>query len=214
MNTDNNEFDPSIQELEAKLSQWKVAPPAIDPKIVFYQAGFAAASTQNQNRVWNQRWLTAASLLIAISFSSILSYRAGQSSVIGNDNQIATNAAPIQSPATQEQNAAPNIDQFENIDQVASPADTPVAGDNWMMVAFGDWLQDKLPTRNARDNELLAAADANRLASLQALQQPVANDSNQEPDRLEEFLDAPEFAPLRKQSEVRSLLWNRLLPTL
>lgn len=214
MNQENHEFDPSIQELEAKLARWKVDRPTIDPNVVFYQAGFAAAGVHSRNRVWNQRLITAACALVAIGFSSLFSYRAGQLTVVGEEVRI---AAKNPEPSTAPKNdLAEDSRQVElvGVTEVDPNADLSVQPSSGFMILCNQWLQNKLPLENSRNKDLLAAADPNRQLDQHVSQQSSVNNSKSMHVDHYELIDTPEYAMLKKERARRSQRWANWLSTL
>lgn len=100
---DATRFDPERVEFIARLTQMSAASVPLDPQVVFYQAGFAAAMSQNRTRLVRIGGMAAAASLAGLCLVGSLAYRAGTYRSEANRGEAfnAGSAAPASAPLAQ-----------------------------------------------------------------------------------------------------------------
>lgn len=88
----DQEFDPENEKFIAKLARASAAELPLDPHVVFYQAGYAAAQAQFRIRLWRMGSVATAASLAALCFVATLAYRAGST---GSSSILTSQKSPV-----------------------------------------------------------------------------------------------------------------------
>jgi hypothetical protein len=221
MDTNEKKFDPEHEEFIARLTRVPAASVPLDPQVVFYQAGYAAARAQNRIQLWRMGTIATAASMAGLCLVAALAYRAGSNIASrSRDSQVSVAANvsdesldSTQSTQTQSNSSSNSPDAIvpDTIVLGATSEDFELSNSWWAA-----WLPTELRPIAYTNRELLQSEERISLIGLSSQRKQLINsrDTGSGPSETRSEIDVSHPLRFSSPAPLHPHDWKSLLPTL